>query len=154
MRLLKIFRRPADFVIGGAERPYLFRWFVIPRNRWFNIYLHKIVRSDDDRALHCHPWWNLSVILHGAYVEITERAWTFRRSGSVVFRLATQRHRLALAQMNGQEQACWTLFFTGPRFREWGFYCGDRFVHWTDFTAGTNGEVVGRGCGETNDASR
>ena len=54
--IARITRRPADFVIGGAERPYLRRWWVIPRNRLFNVYLHQFLRSDDDRALHDHPW--------------------------------------------------------------------------------------------------
>ena len=26
------------------------------RNKIFNIYLHQIIRSDDDRALHDHPY--------------------------------------------------------------------------------------------------
>jgi hypothetical protein len=48
-------RRP-DFIIGGADNPYLLRWWIIPRNRWCNVYLHKILRDDDPRALHDHPW--------------------------------------------------------------------------------------------------
>jgi len=145
MRLLKIFRRPADFVIGGAERPYLFRWFVIPRNRWFNIYLHKIVRSDDDRALHDHPWLNCSIVLKGGYIEITGKKWLWRGAGSIVFRRAKALHRLAI---HSAVPVCWTLFITGPRIRDWGFACPKGWVHWKDFTGGANGEIVGRGCGE------
>ncbi|MDZ7823006.1 MAG: hypothetical protein U5K75_02470 [Ahrensia sp.] len=59
-----------DLIIGGAEDPYMRRWFIIPRNRWFNIYLHEIVRSDDDRALHDHPWWSLSLVLDGQMLEV------------------------------------------------------------------------------------
>lgn len=40
------------FVIGNADNPYMLRWFILPRNRLFNIYLHKFLRDDDDRALH------------------------------------------------------------------------------------------------------
>lgn len=40
------------FVIGSGESPYLLRWFLIPRNTKLNIYLHKFLQSDDDRALH------------------------------------------------------------------------------------------------------
>jgi hypothetical protein len=145
MTLPKAFNRPADFIIGGAERPYLFRWFVIPRNRWFNIYLHKIVRSDDDRALHDHPWVNCSIVLKGGYIEVTDRKGIWRGPGSVVFRTAKARHRLAL---HFAVPVCWTLFITGPRIREWGFQCPQGWVHWKDFTGGANGEIVGRGCGE------
>ena len=44
-------KRPPNFVIGDPADPYLRRWYVIPRNPLFNIYLHQILRSDDDRAL-------------------------------------------------------------------------------------------------------
>ena len=60
-------RRAPDFQIGGSVNPYCNRWWVIPRNRWFNIYLHEFVRDDDDRALHDHPWWNISIVLRGGY---------------------------------------------------------------------------------------
>jgi hypothetical protein len=63
--------REPDLYIGGKDDPYLLRWYLIPRNRFFNVYLHKIVRSDDDRALHDHPWWWLSVMLKGRYAEVT-----------------------------------------------------------------------------------
>jgi hypothetical protein len=43
--------RAPDFIIGGAERPYMLRWFLLPRNEVFNIYYHRILRDDDDRAL-------------------------------------------------------------------------------------------------------
>src|ERR1700722_14934819 len=59
---------------GSASKlnqPFLRRWFVIPKNRWLNIYYHNFVRSDDDRALHDHPWANLSHLVHGAYIEHT-----------------------------------------------------------------------------------
>lgn len=141
---IRTFHRPPDFIIGGAENPYLLRWYVIPRNRWFNIYLHKLVRDDDDRALHDHPWWNLSIILKGSYYEVTpEAAGIWRRRGNVVLRSPTAAHRLFLP---GWEACCWTLFLTGPRIREWGFHCPQGWRHWKEFTAGDRGERVGRGC--------
>lgn len=38
------FRRKPDFVIGDPANPYLLRWYVIPRNKVFNIYLHKFCK--------------------------------------------------------------------------------------------------------------
>src|SRR3546814_18227298 len=64
-------RRPPNFVIGGQQDPYMRRGWVIPRSRFINIYLHQVLRPDDDRALHDHPWLNLSLILDGGYWEIT-----------------------------------------------------------------------------------
>ena len=51
--------RAPDEVIGTN---YLERWHLIPRNRFFNVYLHKFSGPDSCRELHDHPWWNLSII--------------------------------------------------------------------------------------------
>jgi hypothetical protein len=147
--ITRITRRPPDVVIGGAERPYLRRWWVMPRNPVCNVYLHEFVRSDDDRAHHTHPWlYNFSVLLRGEYVEhVIERGGLLRRfarrAGAVKFRLGASPHRLELIN----DQPCWTLFITGPRLREWGFLCGDRFVHWKAFTT-PDGTGIGKGCAE------
>jgi hypothetical protein len=141
-------RRPPNVVIGGLERPYLLRWFFIPRNRFFNIYIHKFLRSDDDRALHDHPWANASFILANEYAEhrieqggvntrTMHRAgdWNFRASGKIA-------HRVELT--NGP---CWTLFLTGPNYREWGFHCPEQgWIHWKRFTAEDDPGAIGKGC--------
>lgn len=136
--------RGPDFVIGEAAAPYLRRWWVIPRNEMSNVYLHEILRSDDDRALHDHPWQNTSVLLIGSYIEHTPEGSFVREPGSIVHRQATDSHRLEVTR--GDRVV--SLFITGPRVREWGFLCPQGWVHWRDFTGGENGELVGRGCGE------
>jgi len=154
--------RPPDFVIGGAARPYIQRWWLIPRNRWFNIYLHRIMRDDDDRALHDHPWWNVSILLRGAYVEvrpdfkaaktpytrIADLPVTRKRHGvgSVVFRRATTSHRLELPIENGGIRYVWSLFITGPVIRKWGFHCPHGWRFWKDFVAQDDIGAVGKGC--------
>jgi hypothetical protein len=139
--------RPPDFVVGGWAKPYLLRWFLIPRNPVFNVYLHLFLRSDDDRALHDHPWVNLSILLAGRYVEETIRAGgihrrTPRQAGQVKLRSPWAAHRIELT-----DGPCLTLFITGPRLRSWGFHCAERgWVDWKRFTkAGSAGEV-GPGC--------
>lgn len=159
-------KRPPDILIGGPDNPYMRRWWVLPRNRWFNVYLHHFLRSDDDEALHDHPWWNLSWILRGRYLEIVpknqqeptaEHTVRFRMAGDFAFRKAEFAHRVALLRIWAPgmprpiERACWTLFITGPRIREWGFHCPRGWKHWKDFTAFRktgNGNEVGSGCGE------
>jgi len=134
--------RKPDFVIGPPAAPYLRRWWLIPRNRWFNVYLHEILQSDDDRALHCHPWVNLSIILKGAYREHMPGGISrVLSAGSAVVRRAVAAHRLEVAR-----GPVWTLFITGPRIREWFFHCPKGLVHWKDFTATGNYGEVGRGC--------
>lgn len=59
-------KRTPSKVIGTH---YLKRWHIIPRNPLANVYLHEFTGSDDDRALHDHPWVSCSIILHGWYLE-------------------------------------------------------------------------------------
>ena len=135
-------RRGPDFVIGGAERPYLLRWWLIPRNPVFNVYLHHFLRSDDDRALHTHPWlFNCSVLLVGQYIEHTEKNSNLLWAGDWKFRWGPAAHRVELL-----DEPCWTLFITGPRVRKWGFLCPQGFVHWRDFTDVRDKGAVGKGC--------
>lgn len=135
--------RPPNLVVGDYQDPYLWRWWVIPRNRWFNVYLHLFWRSDDDRALHDHPWWNLSFLLRGEYAEHTIRPGgihrrVLRREGDLKFRSPWAAHRVELT-----DGPCWTLFITGPVLREWGFHCEGGWRSRVDFD--------GEGCGEAND---
>lgn len=148
-RLMRIpARRPPDVVIGGEERPYMRRWWLIPRNRWCNVYLHHFLRSDDDRALHDHPWANLSILLSGSYMEhMSADRLALRIEGDLVARGPRAAHRVQLLRDDaGGERAVWTLFVTGPKVREWGFHCPWGWRHWREFTAGPRGERVGKGC--------
>ena len=51
-----------------AGDPYLVRWS-LDAGRFGSVKLHHILRSDDDRDLHDHPWSFVSVILRGGYWE-------------------------------------------------------------------------------------
>jgi hypothetical protein len=59
---------------------YMGRWWLFrlgPRSTegqpsWLGGRIHHIIRSDDDRACHCHPWPYVSIILKGGYWEIRE----------------------------------------------------------------------------------
>lgn len=139
--------RDPDVIIGEYENPYLYRWWLIPRNPVFNIYLHFFMRSDDDRALHDHPWWNLSILLEGSYTEHTIRAGgvnvrTVRRAGGMKLRTGSAAHRIEL-----HDGPCWTVFITGPRYRQWGFHCAEAgWVHWKKFVAADNPGAIGKGC--------
>jgi hypothetical protein len=151
--LLDVRDRPEpDFVIGGADDPYLLRWYLIQQNRLFNIYLHEVRRSDDDRALHDHPWPNVSFLLRGAYVEHRIRAGGIeaRRTftaGALKFRLPWAAHRVELLEDARGARWCWSLFITGPWCRSWGFHCPNGWRDWRDFTnTADGGSTTGRGC--------
>jgi hypothetical protein len=148
-RLLSIpERREPDFKIGSDDDPYMRRWWVIPRNKFFNVYLHHFLHSDDDRALHDHPWLNCSILLKGSYTEHTINAGgvnvrTDYHAGDVKFRRAIAAHRVELTS-----GPCWSLFITGPVWRSWGFHCPHGWRHWKEFTAPEAKGKIGRGCGE------
>lgn len=134
--------RPPDFVIGTPEGPYLRRWWLIPRNRFFNIYLHNICADDDDRALHDHMYENVSVVLKGRYREIlSDGTSRIVRRFIPRFRLAETAHRIELI-----DGPVWTLFICGPRRREWGFICPKGWRHWTQFVNERDTGQIGRGC--------
>lgn len=138
--------RGPDFRIGTADSPYLDRWWLVPRNRWFNVYLHRLWRDDDDRALHDHPWDNATLVLAGGYREVvTGRAPRDRLAGDLVFRSATAQHRLLLTADPG---ATWTLFVTGPRRRAWGFQCPQGWRPWQQFVDPNDAGRPGPGCGD------
>lgn len=157
--------READFVIGGQSDPYLMRWWLTPWSGLYRhverptpwqrlvrcapgLYLHLFLRSDDDRALHCHPWANASLLLRGAYTEHTIAAGGIHRrqvlsAGALRVRLSGRMaHRIEL-----HDGPCWTLFFTGPRYRDWGFHCAEQgWIPWQRFTAAEDPGSVGKGC--------
>ena len=117
--------REPDRKINGQ---YLHRWYIIPKNRFFNIYLHEFHRSDDDRALHDHPWFSLSFLLKGeirehqyANVRYVPRFWP-------IFRSAKFAHRIEIVK--GPVR---TLFITGPRMRVWGFYPKEGWISSAEF---------------------
>lgn len=135
-------------IIGGVSDPYMFRWYLLPRNPLLNVYLHKFWRSDDDRALHDHPWANASVLINGFYLEHTIAAGgihshTLAKAGQVTVRPSGKlAHRIELIY----NKPCVTIFITGPRYREWGFHCKDGWIHWKRFTDPRDPGQIGNGC--------
>ena len=185
--------RPPDFVVGaeGHGGAYLLRWFLTPWRSWQhqlgkraeanptrwniaayraarllpNLYLHKFLRDDDDRALHDHPSFAVSFILRTGYVEHTIadggiHVRTQYEPGSLRFMRTVHAHRIELLRKvvpgggpmvltSDPVEPCWTLFLFGPTVREWGFHCPERgWVHWKQFTAAGKPGEVGPGCGE------
>lgn len=121
--------RSPDLIIAPDGNPYLYRWHIIPRNTKANVYFHIQVADDPARPLHDHPWDNTSVILSGGYDELITDAPDLdapkrysRGIGDVIHRLAATAHRL---QLLPTVRYTMTLFATGPKYREWGFWYPD-----------------------------
>jgi len=128
-----------DLVIAPRGKPYLYRWHVIPHNDEANVFLHVQVASDPLRPLHDHPWANQSVILSGGYIEIIGRRSNpfledirlLRQKGEVIHRNAHESHRLVLPAAFPYAM---TLFTTGPKVREWGFWTPEGWRSYKDMT--------------------
>ena len=136
--------RKPDQTIGHK---YMLRWHLIRKPGVRNLYLHKYLGSDDDRALHDHPWASWSILLWGNLFEITQnkdgqevqkRIWPLIPK----YRSAQYSHRLIL-----KGNKALTLFLTRKKSREWGFHCPKGWVHWTKFTD-ADGNQTGAGCGD------
>ncbi len=107
---------------------YLHRYIVFPRNRFFNVYIHKFLRSDDDRHLHDHPWASLSILLKGRVSEVTETGERRIRRFLPVLRGAQHAHRMVL-----ESDYAWTIFIIGPRVRRWGFLTNRGWIYHKDY---------------------
>jgi hypothetical protein len=62
-----LFRR-RDIVIEGEL--YLRRWYITPRSWPKRVFLHCILRPDEERDLHDHPWNFRTIVLKNGYDEV------------------------------------------------------------------------------------
>ena len=98
---------------------YLERYYLFLKNREtfpFNIFLHKFLKSDPD-DLHDHPWDFITIILRGGYWEHTPEGKNWYKPFSIIYRKATDLHRIEL----NPNTDVWTLFIPFRKTRQWGF---------------------------------
>jgi len=148
-------------VVNGQKVVYLRRFYIFnPKNvhRFGKIYLHHILRSDDDRDPHQHPWPFITIILKGGYndeqwnpgYEIQReearqwapkwvprkiKAWEPMFPGNIARRQASHLHRV---QLFDESQSAWTLVICGKHCQEWGFDTVSGWVHWKKYLEVTN----------------
>ena len=115
-------------VIHNEDQPYLERWIV-----WCGVTLrlHRFLASDEDRAVHDHPWWFITIPFasYGEFVEVDgEEIYRTVTPFRPHFRASHFRHRVEI-----NKAPSWTLVVTGPKSNEWGFWQEDRFIHNRDW---------------------
>jgi len=137
-------RTPYFDIVKGGET-YMRRWWLFnpydhgtrqPKYRWcpVSIRVHHIVRPDDDRHLHDHPWNARTIILRGGYLEIVDRP----DEGLVMRgRDAGQTNRIGFGQFHRiaavTDGGAYTLFISGPHRGTWGFLVGGQKVAWREY---------------------
>lgn len=107
--------------VGLPECPYLRRW--VFDFGAFSIRVHRWQSSDDERAFHDHPWWFLTLVLWGSYVDSSPSGRDLLRIGSVRCRSANHRHTVEVLK-----PGTWTILITGRASRRWGFWVDDKLL--------------------------
>jgi len=115
-------------ILGCEKHLYMTR-IILLRTRWGKLMINYFHRSDEDRALHDHPWRFWSFILWRGYLEHTRSGARRIRPLTLNYRPPRWTHRVEM--MNGKP-AC-TLVWTGRRVREWGFHTDKGWMHWKEF---------------------
>lgn len=175
-RLAPTIHRMPDEIIGhqarwrairpegpSVDRPFLLRWYVGgEKHRGLlgcNMYLHQFIRDDEDRALHDHPWPNVSLLLGGQYIEHTIDAGGvhFRhiyKAGAVKFRSAKAAHRVELTNQFVNQDGSLYLGGEGeppihaPILPDWCEYDFTRAPSWSLFLTGPATRKWGFHCPE------
>ena len=105
------FRYRSDVI----DTNYMRRWTI--ETPLGQIRLHHILRSDNDRHYHDHPFDFVSLILSGGYIEHRpNQPQRLYLPKSVLVRKAKDLHYLKLLGRDA-----WTLVFATNRKRAWGF---------------------------------
>lgn len=112
--------------IVSLEGEVHFRRYRLISTPWFNLYVHNILKSDEDKYPHDHPWDFKSLILSGSYqetmtlspnVKYGDDTYTVTNEpGMLVEHKAEDTHQLTLLTPE-----VWTLVLTTGRWRLWGY---------------------------------
>lgn len=150
--------RVADWLISHAKRTpyfhlvkngevYMYRWWLFnpydneTRKRkypWipFSVRVHRIMKPDDDRHLHDHPWNARTVILRGGYIEEVpdDSPRMFTDNRQQFYRVAGDTHRLRPGQYHRithvTSRGAYTLFITGKNQPGWSFLVDGKKIPW------------------------
>lgn len=146
-------------IVNCDHEPYLYRWYVI-RTKYVGVFIHQFVRSDEDRALHDHPWPFVVLPLWRGYIEHSERDKNFQEIKAIVdawnpFETRVREINLAIDEKVPVRRrvlpilglGCrsslyrhrvelidgkpsWSLFIRFKECRIWGFWPKEGFIAW------------------------
>ena len=115
---------------------YMGRFWVI-RRRWNlpSVRLHWILKPDNARDLHSHPFHFRTIILRGWYMqEVPGKYWPSQKNDTRLVKMRPgmqstcgygQFHRITQVSKGG----CWTLFIMwGGKRKDWGFMTKNGYV--------------------------
>lgn len=85
---------------------------------WLRIYLHQILKADEDGAEHSHPWHFVSWILRGRYVERSNGKLTVR---TPFWNPLSFRNRRRYHMLHEVTKPTWTLVLAFGSGSDWGY---------------------------------
>ncbi len=132
--------------LHGKNGLYMRRFVVQRLEEGSCLRLHHILRPDEDPEFHDHPWGNRhdpadhpsrSLLLVGGYEEqrLIRKRFVLHRSYRAGDINTIYGHDLHRIHRLFDERGVWTLFWTGWKYKSWGFVnkdTGDR-TPWRDF---------------------
>lgn len=132
--------RPYTHLPGYMDRYWVFNPYdkingnEVKATRWLpSVRVHHILRRDEDRHLHDHPWNARTIILGGCYeehrLEDGVRVLRRRRRGSSARINFGEYHAITAVSPGG----VWTLFITFGYRGTWGFLVDGKKVPWRDY---------------------
>ena len=118
--------------IGWMEIGERFTRYQLVKCPLFNVYLHQLYAPTWHPECHDHPWGFIAILLKRGYLErysnprldlpaefdVVDKR---RRVGSILFRPATFAHNVITPWGTS-----WSMIFTTPKSRDWGFLPCDR----------------------------
>lgn len=120
--------------IVSKEGVVHFRRYRLMSTPWFNLYVHNIRKSDEDKYPHDHPWDFKSLILSGSYQETMtlsphnnygDDTYTVKyHPGELAEHKAEDTHKITLLTPE-----VWTLVLTTGRARIWGYQTPKGFIN-------------------------
>lgn len=130
--------------VDGENKLYLRRFFLWRRVKGSTtgdeggLFLHVIHRQDDDRDPHDHPWNFTTLVLRRGYFD---EQWV--DCFGKVFVCYTKTKPLRIYRREAEHlhrvkgitpgRPVWTLVFTGPKRREWGFVTENGWQHFAQY---------------------
>lgn len=133
--------------IVSQEGVVHFRRYRLLSTPWFNIYIHNILASDEDKDPHDHPWGFIAIMFWGSYLEEWLGAYEdsaywappkgvdrplrqdIRCAGSLYGHNAKDFHKITLLT-----PSVWTLVFASGRKRPgWGYQTKQGWVHFKEY---------------------
>lgn len=134
--------------IVNRGKLYMWRgWIVKRRLNLPCVRLHHIMKPDEARSLHSHPFNFRTIILRGWYIqEVPLRYWPKQKNDVRTFKMlpgmqascyyneggqTSNLHRITQVSKGG----CWTLFIMwGGKRDDWGFMTKQGYVNYKDYS--------------------